>query len=129
MPFYGNLKYEKIDGEESFAGRPIYRLTESFGYDTKKHMDGYHIVCDAGFETDFASIPEWIFFVNHRDGKWKKASVIHDKACILAKIDELTYKEADLFLYYAMLDDQASKFSANFFYFWCRAKHLLCGQG
>lgn len=129
MSFYGVLTYEKIEGGESFVGRPLYMLTDYFGYQTPLHMNNYPIHCDAGFITDFASIPEWIFFINPKDGKWKSAAVIHDRACEIASKGKMTYRNADLFLYYAMLDDGSSKFSANFFYFWVRAKHLICGQG
>ena len=85
--------------------------------------------CENGFETDFASVPDWIFFLRPRNGKWAKASVIHDKACILASEKILTYKTADLYFYYAMLDDQASWFTANFMYFWVRLNHLVLRKG
>ena len=136
MAFFGELKYEKIEGKESFAGRPVYRLTEFFGYVCKRNSTFYIIYCHEGFETDFASIPEWIFFVRPRNGKWMKASVIHDRACIMARDKEvvidpdfvMTYKLADQIFYEAMLEDEASLFTANFMYFWCRAKHILYGQ-
>ena len=57
MPFVGSLKYEKIKDKESFVGRPVYKLTEPFGFEYK----GYKVECEKGFKTDFASIPEWIF--------------------------------------------------------------------
>ena len=127
--FLGELKYERIEGKESFVGRPVYRLTEPFAYCTDKHLPYYTVRCDKGFETDFASIPEWFFFLRPRNGKWAKASVIHDKACLLALIDEISYKDADLFFYHAMLDDKASWFTANFMYFWVRLNHLVVRKG
>jgi hypothetical protein len=123
--FIGILKYERLLGKTSLAGRPVFRLTESLSYKNDEHLPGYIIRCEVGFETDFASIPSFIFFLRPKNGKWKTASVIHDKACILASKKMLTYKEADTIFYYAMLDDEASKFTANFIYFWCRLHNYL----
>lgn len=127
MPFYGKLEYEKIKDKESFFGRPVYRLTHSFFY--RRRLFEQSVYCDVGFETDFASIPEWIIFLNPRDGKWKKAAVIHDRACEMAKNKEMSYKEADLFFFDAMREDGASLFTAYFFYFWVRLNHLITLKG
>lgn len=124
MSFIGELNYERVPNKKSFFGRPVYRLTRPFGYKSVKT-----IMCEEGFETDFASIPWWIFFLRPKNGKWKKASVIHDKACIMASKYELTYIEADNIFYYAMLDDEASRFTASFIYFWVRLNHLVVGKG
>lgn len=125
MSFIGELKYERIKGKRSVFGRPVYKLLSPIGY----RIEGYKIDCEEGFETDFASIPWFIFFLNPKNGKWKKASVIHDKACIMASNKYLTYYDADSIFYYAMLDDNASKFTASFFYFWVRINHLVVGKG
>lgn len=123
MPFIGNLKYEKVENKESFVGRPVYKLSEQFGFETTKGK-GYRIYCEKGFETDFASIPEWIFFLNPRNGKWKKASVIHDKACKLP----ISAKNADIIFYYALLDDEASIFTAYLLYTAVRLNHIFVGK-
>ena len=123
--FHGQLRTLRLRNTRSPSGRPCYQLLEPFAWNN----ENYYIECELGFVTDFASIPHFIPWVNPRDGKWRHASVIHDKACILARDGKMTYKDADTILYYAMLDDNASKFSASFFYFWCRTKHLLWGQG
>lgn len=130
--FIGELEYERVEGKESFVGRPVYRLTKYLAYKCEKHpfYPDYQIQCDVGFETDFASIPEWIIFLNPKNGKWKKASVIHDKACLVAskRTTGLNYKDADLLFYYAMRDDGASRFTANFLYFWVRLNHIVVGK-
>ena len=89
----------------------------------------YTIKCEEGFETDFASIPSFIFFLRPKNGKWKKASVIHDKACKMAEKKILTYKTADSIFYYAMLDDKASKFTASFMFLVVRINHLVTFKG
>ena len=132
MAFIGQLKYEKIKDKKSFVGQPTYKLTQEFAYITDI-VPGlnpeYKIVCEKGFETDFASVPSWIFFLRPRNGKWAKASVIHDRACHLASNKVLSYKTADRIFYYAMLEDEASQFTANFMYFWVRLNHLVVGKG
>ena len=132
MSFVGQLKYEKVKDKQSFVGQPVYRLTEEFGYKTDivpNLNKEYKILCPRGFETDFASVPSWIFFLRPRNGKWAKASVIHDRACQLASNKVLSYKTADKIFYYAMLEDEASKFTASFMYFWVRLNHLVVGKG
>lgn len=123
--FIGKLSFERVKDKESFFGRSVFRLTEDFAYEKVINKIRIKIMCDKGFETDFASIPEWIFFLRPRNGKWIKASVIHDKACILASQGIIKYKTADVIFYHAMLDDEASWFTANFIYYVVRLNHIL----
>ena len=125
MSFVGVLKYERVSGKRSAFGRQVYKLTAPFGYDNGT----YPVLCEVGFETDFASIPRFITFLRPKNGVWRHASVIHDKLCILASKKLLTYKEADDIFYYAMLDDGASKFTASFMYFWVRVNHIVTRKG
>ena len=127
--FTGTLLFTRVKNKESAFGRPVFKLTRSFGYYKIVGDNIYAIDCEPGFETDFASIPEWIFFLRPRNGKWIKASVIHDKACILASKKALTYKTADDIFYYAMLDDEASWFTASFMYLVVRLNHLVTLKG
>lgn len=129
MPFVGELKYERLKDEESFVGRPVYRLTEEFVYRKQKKDGLANVVCEKGFETDFASIPEWIFFLRPRNGKWAKSSVIHDRLCRWASEGIVPYKYADDIFYYAMREDEASWFTAMFMYFWVRLNHLITLKG
>jgi len=87
------------------------------------------VLCEEGFETDFASIPEWIFFLRPRNGKWAKASVIHDKACIYASNkEEMTYKQADHIFYNAMREDGASVVYCRIYLVLGTIKSLDCRQ-
>lgn len=127
MGFIGELHYTKsTKTTESFAGRPFYNLTEPFGYQNDAVKTDYKVMCPKGFETDFASIPEYFIFFDPKDERWQRAAVIHDRACKLYRdTGELTAKEADDYLYYAMLDCGSGKFYAYTFYLWVRARHLF----
>lgn len=126
MPFIGELEYRKDNSDaESFAGRPFYVLTRAFAYKNDKVKNGFMIKCPRGFKTDFASIPEWFTFIDPKDPRWQKAAVIHDQACKSAREGIITMKEADDYLYYAMLDCGATKTQAYTFWTWVRGKHLL----
>lgn len=129
MPFIGELQYERLDGKESFVGRPVFRLTKYFSYVCDETDCQTLIECEEGFETDFASIPEWIVFLNPRHKKWKEASVIHDKACLMAKAGLMTYRIADLTFYYAMRERNASIYAATFLWFFTRLNHLILLKG
>jgi hypothetical protein len=125
--FSGELKYEKIDGE-SFVGRPQFRLLEDFSYSV---WDGVYfglitVTVPKGFVTDFASIPEWIFFLKPKNGVWKHASVIHDYLC---KQKDVPKWVADRVFYHAMRDDGASLLTAWFMWSIVRLNHLLILQG
>ena len=123
--FINVLVYERIPGKVSAFGRPVYVLKRPFCWPNGK----YNVICNTGFETDFASIPKFVFFLSSKNGKWKKASVIHDKACILASTGKWKYITADNIYYEALLDDNASKFTAWLFYLAVRLNHLIVGKG
>lgn len=130
MPFSGTLEYEKSDNPNtSFVGRPFYRLTKPLRYWNDKVKPDYVVKCEVGFETDFASIPKGIPLLKAKDPRWQMAAVIHDRACkTVRQSDDLSMKEADLYLYYAMLDCGAGKVLATTFYSWVRAKHIIARQ-
>lgn len=121
MPYSGVLRYEKIKGKESYFGRPVYRLIEPFSWSDGKHS----VECEAGFQTDFASIPEWIVFLNPKDKKWKEASVIHDKACRMTEDNLLTYRTADAIFYHAMRDAGTGKYVALTFWLVVSVYHKI----
>jgi len=127
MAFIGELKYKKSkDDKESFVGRPFYVLSKKFAYENSEVKEDYIVECPKGYTTDFASIPEYFWFLDPKDERWQRAAVIHDRACNLVReTDDLTMKEADLYLYYSMLECGANKFQAYTFYIWVRAKHVL----
>lgn len=122
--FIGQLKYVRVEGEESFVGRPVYKLTEPFAYMNDKVRPKFMIVANEGLKTDFASIPEW-FGINPRGTLWAKATVIHDAACKLAERKEITYREADAYLFYAMEELDAPVYTKWLFWTICRINHLI----
>jgi hypothetical protein len=115
------LEYQRIPGIESKAGRPVYYLLSPLVYDT----DEITVTVPVGFETDFASIPEWIFFLNPKNGKWRKASVVHD---YLLKTGKISVIRADNIFFKAMLDDEASLFTAYVLWIAVRLNHLFKGK-
>ena len=54
---------------------------EAFYYDTDVPIPGKRIVCEAGFISDFASIPRilWTLVGAPAEGKYRKAAFLHDK--------------------------------------------------
>lgn len=122
MPFLSKLTYAKAEGDNIW-GRPQYSLTSPLEYDYK----GYVVVrVPTGFKTDFATIPSWVPFLRPKNGKWAKASVVHDFLC---KREGLPKALADRVFYYAMLDDEASVFTAFLLWAAVRINHLAQGQG
>lgn len=113
------LKYKDATGTNIW-GRPQYKLTSPLVYDYRGRLD---IFVPAGFKTDFATIPSWIPFVRPNNGKWAKASVVHDFLCKSA----CTKKFADKVFYYAMLDDEASHFTAFVLWVAVRVNHIAQG--
>lgn len=72
-------EFEYEDSGRSRNGRPIYRLTKSFTYyvGSLKHPLAA-IEVPAGYETDFASVPRYLWWLFHPTGLWAKASALHD---------------------------------------------------
>ena len=125
MPFLSELKYEDAKGTNIW-GRPQYSLTEKLVYSYLHSFTGdFTITVPVGFKTDFATIPSWIPFVRPENGKWRKASVVHDYLCK----EDIPKKYADKVFYYAMLDDQASVFTAYLLWVGVRINHLAQGLG
>lgn len=78
--FVTPLEYAPIPGQRR-EGRQLYCLTSPFVYDIGFKGSGVTIEVEAGFETDFASIPRLaddLFGLNPM-GRHNKAVVIHDK--------------------------------------------------
>jgi len=121
MPFLSKLNYEDAKGTNIW-GRPEYKLTSPLEYDYK----GYILIrVPKGFKTDFATIPNWILFLRPDNGKWKKASVVHDFLCKREGLPKVT---ADRVFYYAMLDDEASVFTAYLLWAAVRINRIVQGQ-
>ena len=122
MPFLSKLKYEDSVGTNIW-GRPQYVITEPLSY---SFQGKFEIVVPKGFKTDFATIPNWIPFLRPKNGKWKKASVVHDFLC---KKEGFPKGMADRIFYYAMLDDEASVFTAFVLWSAVRLSHIVTLQG
>ncbi len=60
------------------GGRSIYRLLEPLVYDIGAEGSGFTVRVEAGNETDFASVPRFLFPIFPPTGKYNKAAVIHD---------------------------------------------------
>lgn len=69
-----------------------WRLLEPFIYYVGEEGSDDAITVPAGFVTDFASIPRWLWSIFPPAGAWAKASVIHD---YLYRTQTRTKAEAD----------------------------------
>jgi hypothetical protein len=76
--------------EKTISGRPIYKVLEKFSYEVGGKGSGIYIDVPAGFYTDFASVPRFLWFIFQPDGQHGKAAVIHDymyrKRCKFSRI-------------------------------------------
>lgn len=70
--FEDALDVQFIDGKN-------WKVTEDFYYDTDVAIAQQRIVVEAGFITDFASIPRVLWNILPPTGKYGKAAVVHDK--------------------------------------------------
>lgn len=121
MAFLTELKYEPAKGTNIW-GRPQFALTAPLVYSYKFYGN---FTVPIGFKTDFATIPNWIPFLRPKNGKWAKASVVHDYLCK----QNISKSIADKIFYYAMRDDNASVFTAFVLWAAVRVNHLAQGLG
>ncbi len=83
-----------------------WRLVFSFRYHIRSRYSQDVIAVPAGFNTDFASIPKFLWFLPYW-AKYCKSPVIHDWLYKVKQIMgvPITRKEADLIFYEALLID------------------------
>jgi hypothetical protein len=88
---------------EKEEGRTLSSVLAPFVYYTDIFGDRFYITVDAGFKTDFASIPRafWGFYPPF--GEYAKAAVVHDYLCknrhiMSSKDAHKVFKEAMLVL-------------------------------
>lgn len=74
-PFTKPLIVEYVGEDRKKA---IWEITESFEYHIGSYPSDKIISIDAGFQTDFASIPRPLWSIFPPTGKYIKAAVIHD---------------------------------------------------
>ena len=91
-----------------------FELVNSFSYKG--------VVVPRGFRTNGANIPRvfWSFFPPNSP-EYLSASVLHDYMCENSHI--YSYKEADRYLYKAMIEIGVSKWKAKLFYTCCKYYH------
>lgn len=69
--FMTPLKVEVIDNYK-------FRIIEEFSYHVGSYNSEEKITVPIGYETDFASIPKFLWSILPPHGKYAKAAVIHD---------------------------------------------------
>lgn len=92
----------------------MYELTEPLIWD--------NITVPIGFKTDFASVPKWLGWIYKPQGKYSKASVVHD---FLYSVNWYDRYYADRKYKDIMIYDKVDKYTANLFYY---AVRLLGGS-
>jgi hypothetical protein len=104
-----------------------FRLVEPFEYyiglDDEHKQAVYRV--PAGFETDLASVPRWLWALVPPHGKYAKAAILHDWL-----ITEYPFGAARVFadrmFYDAMLVLQVPKLQAKLMYWAVRAYSIYC---
>lgn len=67
-------------GASTRDGRALFYLFQPFQYRVGFDGGGLEVRVPAGFVTNFASVPRWLWSVFPPDGPWRKAAVVHDYA-------------------------------------------------
>jgi len=97
------LKVKYIEGTKD---PKLYELTQPLIWGD--------IIVPKGFVTDFASTPKYIHWLYKPQGKYSKASVVHD---FMYSVNWYTRKIADKTFLEIMLHDKVSRFTAYSFYY------------
>lgn len=115
MPFVGSLQLEEIAESDDF------RLLR--GVDYLSNNASVLVRVPIGFRTDLASIPPFLRPFFNRNGKSKKAAVVHD-FLYSDEVDvfnrALSRKECDLVFYEALIECKVAEFKARLFYYGVR---------
>ena len=64
--------------DEFYGGRAVFELLETFSYELNGEHNGLRLTVPAGFKTDFATVPRFLWPIFPPIGKWGKAAVLHD---------------------------------------------------
>lgn len=101
-----------LDGQDKF------RLTKPFFYYVGDKSDVDNIVVPAGFTTDFASIPRflWRIIGTPTSADYRNAAVLHDFLYCLGKDSGRSRKECDDIFYDAMTVLNVSWWKKNMIY-------------
>ena len=103
-------------------GRRLWLVTKGGEYEAF----GKKILVETGFLTDLATIPRVFFLLTPNDSRWAIPSIIHDRACQMARREEgMSYKLADSILYKTMMESGSGAIIATLFWLYVRANHIL----
>ena len=105
MPFQTDLVVEVVGGKE-------YKLTGPFVYVWPGN--GGSIVVPAGFQTDFASIPQYLRWLITGHGDTRRPAVIHD---YLYRTSDVGRKECDKIFLDAMKEEGVSQWKRKAMYY------------
>lgn len=95
----------KVEKDSIVNGVKWYRLKAPLLYDD--------FIVPVGFKTDLATIPKQLTWIFKPNGKYARASVLHD---FLYDKKVVSRKEADIIFKEAMLKDGVSDLVADIFY-------------
>ena len=112
-------------------GRPILRLNRPVRWsrDRNKYYDRHkeRVVVGEEYETDLASIPFFIWPILSPWGPWRRAAIIHDYLCDIAKTDEDRLL-ADALFRVIMREDGVKWFPRAVIYYAVRGAWLVWGR-
>ncbi len=73
------------------VGRTLAVLLEDFSYHVGEEGSGDVVTVEAGFETDFASVPRLFWWLCPPLGRYGKATVVHDWGYVVQDRTRLAY--------------------------------------
>jgi len=98
------LKVKYIGKNDS--GIKMYSLKEPLNWDDR-------VIVPIGFKSDFASVPSWLHWLYPPQGKYSKASIVHDYTY---SVDWFDREYSDKIFYKIMIHDRVKKITAKIFY-------------
>lgn len=99
-----------------------WKLVKSFSYHVGSKYSRFIIKVPKGFVTDFASVPQFLWFWMPYWGKYGKAAVIHDR---LYQTHEVSRRMSDTIFYEAMQISGTPKWKARLMYWGVRLGGFL----
>lgn len=67
-----------IDTGRKVRGRVVYRLGADLIFETRMNGHGIRVMVPAGFMSDLASAPWWLWWIFPPSGPWDRAAILHD---------------------------------------------------
>lgn len=106
--FSANPAIQYAYGPSTIFGRDLYRVTEAFRYYVGTREDNTWVYVHAGYLTDGASVPKFVWSLLPPWGSYGPAVIIHDILCEYLTVTKnglpckISRKEADAILAEAM---------------------------